>query len=508
MASPRFPNGRLAATTAACLLIVAPILAQTAPAAPSAQATPAVLPAALEPAAINAGRMQPNYPVPYGPASVEEITAVLNRVRDYLEVASPAKVVDRQSNEEITDYAKPNPNATVVRGDFGIISYEWGVTYAGMLLAGEATGDPKFTDYAARRLKFIAAVAPMFRAQVAALPPPGQGPEPRPGPRPGPGQEQTPGRGPGPGRGGMAGYMLRSVLMPSSLDDSGSMCAAMIKAQRAGVAGDLRPLIDNYMKWISTGQLRFADGTLARNRPMPNSLWLDDLYMSVPALAQMGKLTGETRYYDDAVKQILQFSQRMFVKEKGLYMHGWIQGMDPHPAFHWGRANGWAIMAMTELLSVLPADHPGRAAVLEQYRTHARALAACQRGDGLWTQLLDRNDSYPETSASAIFVYCIARGINRGWLDPRAYGPMVSLGWNAVTTKVNEKGQVEGTCVGTGMDFTPTFYYYRPASVFAAHGYGPVLLAGAEMIALRKSRGNEAALNEGANPPARPAPRS
>jgi rhamnogalacturonyl hydrolase YesR len=162
-------------------------------------------------------------------------------------------------------------------------------------------------------------------------------------------------------------------------------------------------------------------------------------------------------------------------------------------------------MAMTELLSVLPEDHPGRAAVLEQYRTHARALAACQRSDGLWTQLLDRNDSYPETSASAIFVYCIARGINRGWLDSRAYGPMVSLGWNAVATKVNDKGQVEGTCVGTGMDFTPTFYYYRPASVFAAHGYGPVLLAGAEMIALRKNRGNEGATNDGGGRPARPA---
>jgi rhamnogalacturonyl hydrolase YesR len=502
MASPRFPNGRLAAAMAALLLIVTPILAQPAPTVPSA---PAVSPAAPDAAAINAGRIQPNFSVPYGPASVEKITAVLNRVRDYLETASPAKLVDRQSNEEITDFSKPNPNATVVRGDFGIISYEWGVTYSGMLLAGEATGDAKFTDYAARRLKFVAAIAPMFRAQVAALPPPGQGPEQRSGPRPGPGQEKMPGRGPGPGRGAMSGYMLRSVLAPSSLDDSGSMCAAMIKAQRAGVAGDLRPLIDNYMKWISTGQQRLADGTLARNRPMPISLWLDDLYMSVPALAQMGKLTGETRYYDDAVKQILQFSQRMFVKEKGLYMHGWIQGMDPHPAFHWARANGWAIMAMTELLSVLPEDHPGRAAVLEQYRTHARALAACQRSDGLWTQLLDRNDSYPETSASAIFVYCIARGINRGWLDSQAYGPMASLGWNGVATKVNDKGQVEGTCVGTGMGFDPAFYYFRPASFLAAHGYGPVLLAGAEMIALRKNRGNEAAVGDGGGRPARPA---
>ena len=48
------------------------------------------------------------------------------------------------------------------------------------------------------------------------------------------------------------------------------------------------------------------------------------------------------------------------------------------------------------------------------------------------------------------------------------------LAWNAVSTKVNEKGQVEGTCVGTGMAFDPAFYYYRPVNVFAAHGYGPI----------------------------------
>jgi hypothetical protein len=66
------------------------------------------------------------------------------------------------------------------------------------------------------------------------------------------------------------------------------------------------------------------------------------------------------------------------------------------------------------------------------------------------------------------------------------YGPAVLLGWNAVASKVNDKGQVEGTCVGTGMGFDPAFYYYRPVNVFAAHGYGPVLLAGAEVILLLK----------------------
>lgn len=206
--------------------------------------------------------------------------------------------------------------------------------------------------------------------------------------------------------------------------------------------------------------------------------------MSVPALAQMGALTGDVLYFDEAVKQVNQFAQRMFVPEKKLYRHGWVEDMNPHPAFHWARANGWAILAKTELLDVLPASHPGREALLQLLRRHIEGLAALQSGDGFWHQLLDRNDTYPETSATAIYTYCIAHAINQGWIDAKAYGPIALLSWNAVSTKVNNKGQVEGTCVGTGMGFDPAFYAYRPVNVYAAHGYGPVLLAGAEMIRL------------------------
>jgi unsaturated rhamnogalacturonyl hydrolase len=277
------------------------------------------------------------------------------------------------------------------------------------------------------------------------------------------------------------------VLLPGRLDDAGAMCAALIKAERNGLGSKtLRPWIDNWVDWVSKKQFRLEDGTLARNRPLPNTLWLDDLYMSVPCLAQAGKLTGDARYYDDAARQVLQFADRMFVKEKGLFMHAWTQEMEHHPAFHWARANGWAIMAMAELLEVLPQDHASRPKLLALFRQHAAGLTAHQGHAGLWHQLLDRRESYEETSASAMFVFAIARGINRGWLDARAFGPAIAIGWNAVAGKVNEKGQVENVCVGTGVGWEPMFYMYRPTHLLAAHGYGPVLLAGAEMIELRK----------------------
>jgi rhamnogalacturonyl hydrolase YesR len=408
--------------------------------------------------------LQPDYPVPYGSPGTENIKKVLDRVYNYLEAVTPVQIQDRKTGEAITDFNKADTNTIFQPGDFRLTSYEWGVTYSGMLEAGEATGDKKYTDYTVKRLQFISGIAPQFKSIHAKHP--------------------------------RSSNALRSVLDPHALDDAGAMCAAMIKTQRSTTIFNLRPLIDNFINYIGTKEFRLPDGTLARNRPLPNTIWLDDLYMSVPALAQMGKLSGERKYYDDAVKQITQFAARMFNKDKGLYMHGWVQAMETHPEWRWARANGWAVLAKVELLDVLPADHPGRPAVLDLLKAHVKGLAGYQSGSGFWHQLLDRNDSYLETSATAIYAYCIARAINKGWIDAIAYGPAAVLAWNAVATKVNDKGQVEGTCVGTGMGFEPAFYYHRPVNVFAAHGYGPVLLAGAEITRLVKN--NAIRLNDSA----------
>lgn len=403
--------------------------------------------------------LQPDYPVPYGKTKAEEVKQVLDRVYTYLDAATPAQLIDKQTNAAVSTSAKFNPNAVIKPGDFRLTSYEWGVTYSGMLLAGEVTGDKKYTAYTFDRLKFLAELAPYYRDYQTANP-----------------KAATP---------------MRGFMNPHALDDGGALAASMIKAQRAGLSADLRPLIDSFVNYIMTKEFRLTDGTLARNRPQPNTLWLDDMYMGIPALAQMGKLTGEKRYYDEVVKQYTQFSQRMFNQQKGLYMHGWVQEMSVHPEFHWARANGWALMTTVDILDVLPEDHPGRPAMLAQLKAHVKSLAALQAGSGFWHQLLDRNDSYLETSATAIYTYAIAHGINKGWLDTKAYGPMALLGWNAVSTKVTNKGQVEGTCVGTGMGFDPAFYYYRPVNVYAAHGYGPVILAGAEIIRLLKMHPSE-----------------
>jgi unsaturated rhamnogalacturonyl hydrolase len=397
--------------------------------------------------------LQPDYPVPYKVPTQQEIKSFLDRVYNYLDAVTPARMLNKATGKEVTDARSLDTNTFIEQKDFRLTSYEWGVTYSGMLRAADTTGDKKYENYVSTRFDFLAKWVPAVK-------------------------EKFP-----------LDYIRKKNLFvqpvhPGALDDAGAVCAAMIKALRNGDKSNLRPLVDNYIDFIANKEYRLSDGTLGRNRPQKNTLWLDDLYMGVPALAQMGKLTGDIKYFDDAVKQVKQFAQRMFNEEKGLYMHGWVESMETHSEFRWARANGWALMAKAELLDVLPADHPGYAFVMQQFKKHVAGLVQYQSGSGFWHQLLDRNDSYLETSATAIYAYCMAHACNKGWIDPVTYAPAATLAWNAVTTKINAKGQVEGTCVGTGMAFDPLFYYHRPVNVYAAHGYGPVILAGAELYQL------------------------
>ena len=402
--------------------------------------------------------LQPEYQRPYEVPSVESIKADMDRILQYLVECTPTRVVNKKTGEQITDYTQIDSDAQLERGTFRLASYEWGVTYSAMIAAAESTGDKAYMEYVTNRFKFLAEVAPYFRKMMES--------------------------------GTALDGQMRQILNPQALDDAGAVCAAMIKAQLKDKSLNLNTLIQNYISYIMNGEYRLSDGTFARTRPLYNTLWLDDMFMGIPPVAWYSCIAGEeqSKYQAEAVKQVLQFAERMWVPEKNLFRHGWVEEMRDHPSFHWGRANGWALLTMCEVLDVLPENYPQRDKIMELFRLHVKGLAACQSGEGLWHQLLDRNDSYLETSATAIYVYCMAHAINKGWIDALAYGPVVTLGWNAISTQINEKGQVEGTCVGTGMAFDPAFYYYRPVNVYAAHGYGPVIWAGAEMINLLKKQ--------------------
>jgi rhamnogalacturonyl hydrolase YesR len=271
-----------------------------------------------------------------------------------------------------------------------------------------------------------------------------------------------------------------------ALDHGGAITAGLIRTQLRAPDQRFRAWIDVVDDYISNRQFRLPDGTLARERPQAVSLWTDDFYMGISFLAQMGRLTGDGKYWDDAIKQVTQGSARLFDEAKGLYDHGWSENTDGYdPRFYWGRANGWAALAMTELLAELPADFPDRDRVLHYYRQLMRSLVEQQDGTGLWHNVLDRHDTYLESSASAMFVYALARGVNEGWLSP-IYGPAAITGWNGLATRVLPDGRVADICEGTTYASDHTYYAFRGAgsdTIFV----GPVVYAGAEIIRLLRN---------------------
>ncbi|MFO7670511.1 MAG: glycoside hydrolase family 88 protein [Bacteroidales bacterium] len=394
----------------------------------------------------------PEYPVPYEMPTVDGIKEVLNRVRGYYESTGPQTIFDAETGKEISDFSKSNENARV-SGEF---SSEWSYTHGVVLSAFDyidnVTGDEAFFANNTRFYDFVIRNLPYFRKNA--------------------------------GEFGSQSSGWPAIIYMHALDDCGSIGAAMIKTYQKDKNDDYLELINLIADYISHKQFRLEDGTLARHRPQYQSLWADDIYMSVPFLANMGVLTGDHQYFDDAVKQVLQMADRLYIPQKELFDHGWnVTSGEYDPRFYWGRANGWTLMAMAELLEVLPEDYPGRDEILHLYRSMIRSLAGLQDGTGFWHNMLDKTNTYLETSCTAMFTFAVAKGINKGWIN-HVYGPVALTGWNAITTRVLENGAVDGTCEGTTFAHDNTYYYYRGKSIYATHGYGPVLYAGAEMIRL------------------------
>ncbi|MBE0675426.1 MAG: glycoside hydrolase family 88 protein [Bacteroidales bacterium] len=401
---------------------------------------------------VTAGRI-PQYPIPYEYPSVEEIKEVLTRVRTYYESTSDLKIIDSETGKEITDLKKPDMNAVVSGGFAAEWSYTNGVVLSAFDYIDDVTGDPRYFANNTRFFNQVVRTLPYFIKNREKFGDKSRG-----------GWGRTP-------------YF-------EALDDCGSIGAALIKTYLKDKNDDYLPLIKTIADYISNGQFRLDDGTLARNRPQYESIWADDLYMSVPFLANMGRLTGDTSYFDDAVKQITQMAERLYNPEKELFDHGWnVTSGDYDPRFYWGRANGWTLMAMAELLSIMPEDHPKRDEILHLYRSMVRGIAALQDGTGFWHNMLDKYDTYTETSCTAMSTFAIAKGINEGWVS-HVYGPVALTGWNAVKSRVLPSGAVDGTCEGTTFAHDNVYYYNRGKSIYATHRYGPVLYAGAEMIRL------------------------
>lgn len=285
-------------------------------------------------------------------------------------------------------------------------------------------------------------------------------------------------------------HLLTSI---DSLDDCGSFGSLMLETTKDLDIGDYHKIADYVGEYIVDGQDRLPDGAFFRKDMMHHfhngTMWADDLYMSIPFLCRYAKYTGNLAILDDAASQFEGFKKRLFMEDSGLMAHVYDFNRDMNTGVPWGRGNGWTVFSLTELLQVLPEDHPKREALLSFYRTLCKAYLACQDEKGMWHQVLNMKESYPETSCTAMFICAFARGMRNGWFteDAAKYREACDKAWKALTRiSIDVKGNVYGVCRGSEFAFNPRYYAeHLLPRLNDTHGIGIVILAGVELLRLQ-----------------------
>lgn len=263
-----------------------------------------------------------------------------------------------------------------------------------------------------------------------------------------------------------------------------------------------------YLRKQMQDQPRTSDGGFWHKQRYPHQMWLDGLYMASPFLANYGKAFNEPEAFAEVVRQILLMDSHSYDPASGLFYHGWDEKREQswanpqtgRSANFWGRAIGWYAMAIVDSLDTLPPTQPDIEEVLGVLRRLADGVARHQDpASGLWWQVVDqagREGNYLETSASSMFVYAIAKGINRGYLPREKFLPVVVKGYEGL---IRDCLRAEGAaslnltrnCEVAGLGYTSSsgrprdgsyeYYISEPVIENDLKGVGPFILAGLEV---------------------------
>lgn len=255
-------------------------------------------------------------------------------------------------------------------------------------------------------------------------------------------------------------------------------------------------------------QPRTQDGPFWHKKIYHDQVWLDGIYMGLPfytmAAPQLKGAKKAKKYYDDAVDQIMMTDKRTFDAKTGLWKHAydekhamfWADKQTGQSQHTWARAMGWYVMAMIEVLDVLPQDYARRAEVIDLFQRAMKAVVACQdKKSQVWFDVLDVKDprNYLESTASCMFTYCLLKGARLGYLDSK-YLEIGKKAYNGILRnfiKVNADKTISLTnCCsvsGLGPEKSPnrdgSFEYYmsEPVRDNDAKGIGPFIWASIEM---------------------------
>ncbi|NEW82349.1 MAG: hypothetical protein GZ094_08295 [Mariniphaga sp.] len=291
---------------------------------------------------------------------------------------------------------------------------------------------------------------------------------------------------------------LKNLCRLDMLDDYGAIGAAFLECKMrhnmkfSDNLNDLIGILDNQ---IVNVQYRLKDGSFWRpNSPDGPTIWGDDLFMGLPFLVRLAQYKKDPKLFDDAVLQIINYSNYLQDSD-GVFFHAYFVDKKTHNGIKWGRVNGWITVAMAQVLTYLPLDHPKRDQVLKIYKKHIDGLIKLQSADGLWNQVLDHPELSwgTETTCSAQYTFSIARGINRGWLDA-SYIPVVKKSLHGLSdySRITKNGELLKVCPSTSIGLNLDYYNSlvpEQEGHTAHHGDGLILLALTEMHVLLENVG-------------------
>jgi unsaturated rhamnogalacturonyl hydrolase len=215
--------------------------------------------------------------------------------------------------------------------------------------------------------------------------------------------------------------------------------------------------------------------------PQPDGLssetryWIDDMYMLTILQLEAYRATGDKKYLDRDALEMASYLDKL-QQPNGLFYHA------PDVPFFWGRGDGWVAAGMAEILRDLPADHPQRARIMKGYKTMMASLLKYQGKDGMWRELIDHEEAWPETSSSAMFTFAMITGVKNGWLDASAYGPVARKGWIAVAGYIDQNSNLTSVCEGTGKKNDLEYYLERKRITGDFHGHAAVLWAASALL--------------------------
>lgn len=218
--------------------------------------------------------------------------------------------------------------------------------------------------------------------------------------------------------------------------------------------------------------LRLADRQWEGDRPdglaAETRFWVDDMFMVTSLQLEAYRVTKDLKYLDRAAKQMAAYLDRL-QQPSGLFFHA------QDVPIVWSRGNGWAAAGMVELLLAMPEQHTLRPRILKGYREMMAALAETQGSDGMWRQVIDHPESWPESSGSTMFTYAMVLGVEHGWLETQIYGRAARKAYLAVTGYIDQRDEVTNVCEGTNKRNDLEYYLMRRRLTGDFHGQAPML---------------------------------